>query len=385
MIYCYDKRYPLESFEEEIESCQKENPVVFYDDEKEVFVDLEGNVVSIENQVLLGRTWANHIKELDDVILSCGGILAIDEEETEKIALWPKYYQPKRKAFIFTGEELLDEEIVLRLESTFGKEIFIKTIEKNFNSVIPTSVLKDKNCVFYHALTNHREDAFIVSGKVDILRDQYGLLEYRCFVMNGKVANVSRMTDEILHDIDIEVVSRLQEIVEQMRNAFPSFYVVDVFAYDLNGKREIDVVEFNPFQASGCYLYNSAVEISKDLTHQDLKCVPRERQKSLEQMSEGEQMIEEREPKYGAPFSFANDLRSIFVSGNIGMIHTTRKIRKEDFASPVRNTWKDITLITSDACLGDDSFMHILSSDQDLESRKDSSKEAKKQLVKSEF
>lgn len=375
MIYCYDKRHPLESFKYEIASAMKNNQVVFYDDELEEFTDIEGNIVDISNQVLMCRTWAGHIDELNEVILEFGGIPAISDEDTKKITEWPNYYKPKRKTIILTGEELMNPEIIAELEKNFGKEIFIKTASKNFNSIIPISLLKDEESVFYRTLKYHLSDQFIISEKVDVLKDKNGQREYRCFVINNEIANISRMTDEVFHKIDAEVLKRLTSIVNQVAHILPAFYVVDVFEYTSHGHQEIDVVEFNPFQASGCYLYNSAIEVRSDLLHDRLESVPREKMHTLDHTSYTGKMIERRESLYDVPFSFANNLRSIFLTGNIGTFFTDAKISKEDFASHgsfLKN--RVLTPITDDSCLSDSSLIPSFSpveSDDDLKSEQE--------------
>lgn len=358
MVYCYDKRYPLKSFLEEIAARRKNHQVLFYDGEKSEFTDYGGNVIDIKGKTLVCRTWGGHIEELNKVIEEFGGIPAISNEDTKKIHEWLKYYRPKRKTILFTGEELLNSDVQMELERTFGKEIFIKTLEKNFSGVISVSLLKDQECVFHRALKYHLHDSFIVSEKVDILEDNSGFKEYRCFVINGKIANISRMTDEVFHKIDEDVVARLQEIVRQVQGLFPAFYVVDVFQYMNHGCKEIDVVEFNPFQASGCYLYNSAIEVREDLTHEWLESIPREHWHNLEHTSYVGKMIEGREPLYNVAFSFANDLRSIYLTGTIGTLFTDAKINKEDWSSHGRVIdCKSFVPITDDSCLSDDSFL----------------------------
>ncbi len=53
----------------------------------------------------------------------------------------------------------------------------MKTKEKKFSGVIDIDLLKDEECVFYKALSNHKEDEFIISEKIDIKCDQYGKKE----------------------------------------------------------------------------------------------------------------------------------------------------------------------------------------------------------------
>lgn len=355
MIYCYDKRHPLNSFEREIEIANRTGKVVLYDETIDEFVDLEGKIVDIQGQVLMTRTWAAQISEINEEIIRFGGIPLIDDENTQVIIDWPKYYQPERKAIILTGGDLIEEDNITALEKTFGSEIFIKTKDKNFSGIIPISLLRDSKCAFYKALQEHSKDDFIVSGKVDIIEDEFGKKEYRCFVINGKVANISRFTDNILHQIDPIILKRAQEIADIVKDIMPISYVVDLFEYQSNGSRKIDVVEFNPIQASGIYLYNSAITESSDILHSSLSSLPYETISKLNECVKKGSMINQREPLYKVPFSFAGDLRSIILTGKTGITFTDLPITSKAWAShePIFGSFS-FESITSDSALQSD-------------------------------
>ncbi len=200
MLYCYDERLPLESFKREIQLAVEKNIAVFYNEETG-FVDSLGKRIDIKGKRIMPRTFVSTINQINEVILSNGGLLVLSHEDDEKILNWPKYYRPKRKAFIFKGKDLTNEEIVNNIRKIFGDRIFIKTKEKNFNGIIPTSLLEDKECNFYKALLCSLDTDFIVSGVVDLVKDEYGIKEYRCIVMDNEVANISRFTENVLHTI----------------------------------------------------------------------------------------------------------------------------------------------------------------------------------------
>lgn len=372
MLYCYDERLPLESFKREIQLAVEKNIAVFYNEETG-FVDSLGKRIDIKGKRIMPRTFVSTINQINEVILSNGGLLVLSHEDDEKILNWPKYYRPKRKAFIFKGKDLTNEEIVNNIRKIFGDRIFIKTKEKNFNGIIPTSLLEDKECNFYKALLCSLDTDFIVSGVVDLVKDEYGIKEYRCFVMDNEVANISRFTENVLHTIDQEVLDKAKELVSNLKGIMPTCYVVDLFQYEVDGRKEIDVVEFNPFHSSGVYLYNSAIEKGEDLLHKDMNKVSYEySDKILECVLNG-QMINERSPLYKVHDTFANKLLGICVCGvDGGGLFTDVKITEDNYAAhnPILSFGKS-SKITGEFDLG----FEILS-DADLKSFSEESMEA---------
>lgn len=320
MLYCFDSKLPWDYSKKEMQLCQRKDQGILYDRQLNKFVDFEGKEVDIHGQLVFPRTGVSQIYDLNHEIMQNGGIPLVSNEEINSIINWPKYYDSKRGVCILKGGDLIDKKVIEILEDKYGKEIFIKTKEKNFSGVIPTSLLRDTKCVFYKALTYHLEDEFIISENVKIMEDKYGKKEYRCFILNGEVASISRMTDSILHQIDAKVLEEAKEIVKRMKNKFPAYYVVDLFAYEENGKEVLDVVEFNPIHASGPYLYNSAIEKSKDLLHVDIKNLPNEFIDEIDQFKTEGMMVETRTPLYHIVHSFASDIRSIFLIGSRGLL-----------------------------------------------------------------
>lgn len=364
MLYCYDERIPLDSFKKEIELAIKKNKAIFYD--KEIgFIDGFGNKVDIEGKTIMPRTFVSTIDQINEAIIRNGGLLALSKKDDEKILNWPRYYQPKRKVFTLKGEDLIKDDVVRKLRECFGDNIFLKTKEKNFNSVIPVSLLEDKECNFCKALLCSLDTEFIVSRAVSLIEDEYGVREYRCFVIDGEVANISRYTEDVLHTIDQEVLDKAKELVNNLKGTLPSCYVMDLFEYDNAGTKEIDVVEFNPFHSSGIYLYNSAIDKSNDLLHRDNNDISYEYRDRVSQCVEDGLMINERNPLYKIYGTFANKLLSICVSGvESGGLFTDVKVTKSDYAShkPILN------FSLSSSITSESGIFSLIGSDEDLKS-----------------
>ena len=320
MIYCFDKNLPFDYSREEMNICKNNGNAILYDEEESIFTDFEGNKIDINGFTIFPRTGVMQIKKMTEDILSQGGVPALSLEETEKLEQWPKYYETERKMKVLTGKDLLNQEVVKSLEREFSNKIFIKTVKKGFSAVIPISLLKDNECVFYKALTHHQADEFIVSEPIELTKDKYGKKEYRCFVVENEPFNISRFTTEVFHEIDEDVLMHLHGVIEKGKQTLPSTYVVDLLEYEKDGEKHIDVSEFNPPQASGLYLYNSLLEASNDILHKkNIKNIAREFKKEISKCSMEGEMINNRDSLYNLPGSFASDLRSIFLIGVPGI------------------------------------------------------------------
>lgn len=317
MLYCFDKNLTWK----EIKISKANGNGILYDNRLKIFLDFDDNIVDITDKTIFFRTGVAQGYEMIEQIIKQGGIPIISKHDIDKVEHWPKYYHTDRRIQILQGKQLINPEIVQMLENVYGQEIFIKTMKKNFSSVIPIELLKDKDCVFYKALRYHLDDEFFVSEKVEILEDKYGKKEYRCFIVNGQIYNISRITKEIFHKIDASVLEKLQEIVQSLKGIFPENYVVDLFEYQSNNQKYIDVVEFNPIYAAGLYLYNSCMEKSDDLLHENVKAIASEFMDSISKCKDNGFVINSRNDShnlYNVPNSFSNDLRSVYMYGRRG-------------------------------------------------------------------
>ena len=212
--------------------------------------------------------------------------------------------------------------------------MFFKTKFKNYSNIIDVIKFVDKEDNFNKALEVHREDDFIISDVVEIVKDDFGSLEYRAFVVNGEIYNISRIHDQLFCTIPDNVMKKLNSVVEKMAGTeFPKSYVVDLFVYqDSYDGQAVDVLEFNPIVASGTYLYNTVFERIADLNHSDpLNSIPTEIRKygSLEECGYDVVSNTHRSICYNMPGGFAADIMSFNLLGTRSSgtsffhIHTT--------------------------------------------------------------
>lgn len=103
---------------------------------------------------------------------------------------------------------------------------------------------------------------FITSDVMDIKRDELsdsGTREFRCFVFNGEVHNVSRYTDYVSLPVPKAVREFAQAFAQAQRDVLPIAYVVDV----ADTEAGYQVIELNQFSWSGRYLDNRPLPLYK--------------------------------------------------------------------------------------------------------------------------
>lgn len=182
------------------------------------------------------------------------------------------------------------------------------------------SIFLKEDSPFIQALKTHFEDNFIISDAVSIVEEQYGQQEYRAFIVNGEILNISRISDYLLETIDRKIITKLKDVVSQLKETgFPKSYVIDLLEYQTkSGQKEIDVLECNPIIASGTYLYNSVFEISNDIAHEcPSASIPKEKTKYGNREKYSFTTLDELRPSicYNLPGGFAADLASFSIFG----------------------------------------------------------------------
>lgn len=160
---------------------------------------------------------------------------------------------------------------------------------------------------------------------MELVKDQYGTKEYRCFVKNHQLMNIFRMTDTILHQIDEKIFIYASKIIAELKDIFLSDYVLDVVEKWQDNQIEMDIVEFNPIHCSRSYLYNSIMEQSSDILHQNIWSLPNEKKEEKESFVLEGTMIECRKNLYDCKNGFAADLRSIYLIGFRGVVFLEQK------------------------------------------------------------
>ena len=247
------------SFVAEAEYAKELGKYLFYDEDKDAFLDKDGNLVDITGYDIFPRTGIVDAEKLVEALYRHGGFSTfVKIGDYEKTLNWPNYVSTKRHNVIMTGQEILDNG--KKIIEEFGSDkVFFKTKRKNYSQVLPVERLLEREGAFYNTLKEHKDDDFIISDVVNIVEDEFGNLEYRAYVTNGGLNNVSRVHDYLVGYVSPEVSEFIEGIIKELKSTdFPTSFVIDVFeCKDENGQSYLDVLECNPIVASGTYLYNS--------------------------------------------------------------------------------------------------------------------------------
>lgn len=333
MVFCFDTRVNFEYTDAEMALAKKKGIGILYDAENDTFLDFESNVMNINGVYVFPRTGSAQIYEINNAIIRHGGIPVLSNEEVDIVNSWPNYVQTKRNIKVYNGSELCDDEVISKIEEQFGTRFFFKTKKKDFKDIIDISLFKNKECAFFKALSEHKDDEFFISDEVEVASDNLGIEEYRVFVEEGRVMNISRMTTDVFHRISPDVVEYALTMVDALRDKFPSYYSFDVFRTKKNGNTLLDVVEFNPIHAAGIYLYNSIIDESSDLEHINERGIAREFMGTIGACTYDGSVINNRENTYKIPDSFSSDLKSFAIEGNLGLKFTTLSMKKSMYAN----------------------------------------------------
>lgn len=106
-----------------------------------------------------------------------------------------------------------------------------------------------------HSTTHSLKGDFIVSDVMSIENDELsdnGKVEYRCYVINDKLANMSRYVDYKHIEIPNDAKVFAKSFIEAYKGNIASAYVLDIAKTD----KGYQLVEINPLPNSGRYLNN---------------------------------------------------------------------------------------------------------------------------------
>jgi len=137
-------------------------------------------------------------------------------------------------------------------ERYHNKKIFIKTIDKSYShytGIVGPDIYKIGE-EFLHWLAGI-PCQLLITKYIDIKEDNRGKLEYRSFIINGKIAGISRYIDyKVDYVIPNPVIDFIRAFISDYYFIFPHYYTLDV-CETTDGK--ILVVELNGLPESGRY------------------------------------------------------------------------------------------------------------------------------------
>lgn len=268
MYYCYDYDKGKGYHDSEKEFAKELGVYLFYDKDKDTFFDKDKNVVDLKDKDCFIRTGIYEFPELMAAVMRHGGKNITKDGEWNKVLNWPNYIKTKRNATIYKGEEIINN-LDLIVDIYGDEKLFFKTKDKNYSGIIDVSDLSNKESNLYRALEIHKDEDFIISDEVNVLENDNGPFEWRCFIVNNEILNISRTNNNLLEQIPDSIIDKATDIINILKESdFPNSYVLDLFMYnDLNNNQVLDVLECNPIESSGTYLYNSVFIYAYDIKH----------------------------------------------------------------------------------------------------------------------
>lgn len=360
MYYCYSIKRGL--FDNEMQYAKDTNVYIFYDEETDKFYTKEEKELDINGLNIFPRTGALQANKLLNAIIRHKGNCLIKETDYNITLDWPNYIETKRKNIIITGKEILENPN--KIVDMFGNnKVFFKTKNKNYSGIIEVLDLTNSSRIINKALETHQNEDFIISDVVDILKDDFGPLEYRCFVVNNKILNVSRVHDYLYHKIDENIIFEIQNYIERLEKTdFPDSYVIDIFEYiDEFGEKNIDILECNPIIASGTFLYNSVFLRDYNLLHTNPEeNIPLENKNNKKSKYYGYEVEGNTRTSicYNLPGGFAADCMSIKMFGRVtkgSFLHIDSGGKNVDFSGPITN---GIKILESDSLDNNKGFLN---------------------------
>lgn len=132
-------------------------------------------------------------------------------------------------------------------------EFFVKSIKKDWSYSGSLSWWYDGPA--YSLEKGSGDDEVMLSEFIDIGEDEYDMLEWRCFVVDGLVLSISRYKDYESIPTPDKVSAYAREVVNHVAGKYlPKNFVLDV-AQKRDG--EICIIEFNDVCCSGRYVDNT--------------------------------------------------------------------------------------------------------------------------------
>lgn len=228
--------------------------------EQQSIFDDSGLAIAIANErVLLRCAYDNLIAGLR-LLEAHGADLIETENDVERIEAWHKLGLTDRQIWEVDFSELL--AISAKLLGVVDK-VFLKSQRKGFSAVISTARIAQRDpevIAFLETQSKKHGNRMILSKYIPIKTDSFGTRETRHVILDGQLANSSRLLHSVKHTVPRSHKTKAQEIVHQIKNldVFPSNYVLDLGEFiDDNGNSYVDIVELNPLSCSMCFVNNS--------------------------------------------------------------------------------------------------------------------------------
>lgn len=282
---------------QDVENSTKLNKCLFYVKDKNAFFS-NGKEVNIKGKVIFPRCAIFESEFLLSKIERAEATSICSMADKKKISSWPKYIQPFHHEVIETTKEEFCSNFE-KYKEKFGR-VFFKTKHKGFACEVLDISKKTFLGSFLDSDTQLEDENQPISpleirvfttreknGKINFNDTRFGFMddktevfaekfieikknnkhlgcpeEYRCFVLDGKLANISHYFCQE-QKVDKKLVEFAKKIVSILPKEFPKYFVLDICKFNNDGKTAFDIIEFNSIEASGYAQGNTIMSMEK--------------------------------------------------------------------------------------------------------------------------
>ncbi len=216
-------------------------------------------VDSLAGYEVLVRASVSHERSVLEFIEAQGGRNVADWPSQQRTLEWYKHVRPEfmlRKMAWFPLNEALAQDLSAFRDAE-GR-FFAKTSFKALSGLTDCLL----SLLGYNVELMPPSTEVIVSEPLGLHSDAKGKLEYRCYVVRGRVSSISRYID---YDTDYTIPAGIEQFAEAFvaahRGDIPDCYVLDVAESD----RGPVVIELTGIVASGRYEKNDFRKLLADL------------------------------------------------------------------------------------------------------------------------
>jgi len=242
---------------QEINYFSNKNKAVFWNKNKRIFTDIDFNEIKIKEKLIPRCTDASDFSMLAEDANKLNIKLITTPYEFYTIENWmqilPSYYI-NRKTITTTKESASKNFKNYYNQIKDGKgRFFIKSVVKGWSySGSPEGWYETGMAMSLEH--GSEKDLVMFSEYVDIEEDEYGTIEYRCFIINGDIRSMSRYLD---YDIIVPTQGAADFIVNFIDKTvgfyFPKNVVLDIMQLT---DGSYSLVEANAIPYSGRYAGN---------------------------------------------------------------------------------------------------------------------------------
>ena len=249
-----------------MQNAKRKHMLIVFNRQDKKFYDEFGRV-DVKDKVIFPRSLIIYEQELLNALSSSLANTLETNEDALKIEKWPLYIKPLyREVIVTTFAEFRNNALKYK---EYFKNIFIQTSKKSDIHFI----LKN-----YGYLDLGYKKMFISKPKINLRDDEQIFLSeafkyvgdfnnidsniYRAFIINKELISIARCHLRYKCFIPEEVIFFVNDLLKQINEVkdFPSSYTLDVGEMIIDGKRVIDIIEFNSLCSSGLELGNNLVK-----------------------------------------------------------------------------------------------------------------------------